>query len=151
MNMPPSGRQNHSRLSNLHSRPLCVTLIVFGVLIIAGFHLIRCIQAMIQWQFLAPLLNGLPLYLGLSGLIWTVVWLPLAWGLWRGDPWAFRLMRWATPAYGIYFWLDRLILRTGLEPANLPFTVGLTILLIVFVFWTLSKASVRAFIGDRRV
>lgn len=106
---------------------------------------------MIQWQFLAPLLNRLPLYLGLSGLIWTVVWLPLAWGLWRGDPWAFRLMRWATPAYGIYFWLDRLILRTGLEPANLPFTVGLTILLIVFVFWTLSKASVRAFIGDRRV
>jgi hypothetical protein len=142
--------QNYSRSSTLYSRPLGVTLLAFGVLMIAGFNLVRGIQAAIQWQFLSPLLSGLPLYQGLSGFLWAVVGVPLAGGLWRGIPWAARLMRWATLLYSVYFWLDRLLLRRGAEPANLPFTLGLTALVITFVFWTLSKASVRAYFGDSK-
>jgi len=149
MSTPRKSTPYYSRLSTLYSRPLSVTLLAFGVLIIAGFNLVRGIQAAIHWQFLSPLLNGLALYQALSGFLWAAVGLPLAWGLWRGSHWSARLVRWATLIYCVYFWLDRLLLRKGLEPANLPFILSLTIVVIFFVFWTVSKRSVRAYFGER--
>ena len=132
------------------SPPAGVTLIACGVLTIAGFHLIRCLQAALQWRFLATLLPGLPLYQGLSGLFWAAARLPLAWGLWRGAPWAARWMRRATVIYVLYYWLDRLILRTGLEHADLPFTLILTILLASFVLWGLSTTQFRLHFLERK-
>jgi hypothetical protein len=130
-------------------RPFSVTLLAFGVLTIAGFHLIRCIQALLQWEFIASLVQGLQIYQGLSGLLWAMAGFPLSWKLWRGDPRAARLVRWVTLAYALYYWLDRLLLRKGLELVNLPFAIGLTILLIFYVFWTLSRARVRRFFQSR--
>jgi hypothetical protein len=126
-------------------RPFSVTLLAFGVLIIAGFHLVRAIQALIQWEVIASLLPGLQIYLGLSGLAWALVGLPLAWWLWRGHPRGLRLVRWISLTYALYYWLDRLLLRGGLDPVNLPFAIGLTILSLLFVFWTLSRGRVRKY------
>ncbi len=130
-------------------RPLSVTLLAFGVLTIAGLHLIRGILALIQWEVIALLVPGLQIFLVLSGFLWALVGLPLAWGLWRGDPRAPRLAQWTTLAYTLYYWLDRLLLRQALEPANLPFAFGLSVTLIFFTFWTFSRARVRRFFMGR--
>jgi hypothetical protein len=131
------------------ARPLSVTLLAFGVLTIAGLHLMRGIQALMQWEVIAALLPGLQVYLTLSGFLWASIGFPLAWGLWRGDNRAPRLLGWVALAYTVYFWLDRLLLRQGLEPANLPFAFGLTVVLLFFTFWTLSRTRARRFFMGR--
>ena len=131
------------------SRPFSVTLLAFGVLIIAGINLYRGIQAAIEWQFLAGLLPALPLYQALSGFFWCLVGLPLAWGLWRGARRAARLVPYAVMAYLLYVWLDRLLLRKDLESASLPFALGLTSLLLFLVFWILSRPRAKYFFREK--
>jgi hypothetical protein len=129
----------------LPSRPLGVTLLAFGVLMIAGINLIRAEQALEQWKFIAGISPALALYQALSGFLWSLAGFLLTWGLWRGRSWVIRLALWVAAAYTIYFWLDRLLLRRGLEPTNLPFLLGLSALIWGFVIWILSRPSARSF------
>jgi hypothetical protein len=130
-------------------RPLSVTLLAFGVLIIAGINWIRIWQAIRQWQFIAELYPALPYYQAFSGFVWSLVGFPLAWGLWRGSKRAYHWIRWAALAYTIYLWLDRLLLRKGLELANLPFSLAANALLLVSVFWVVSRSRVRTYFQQR--
>lgn len=137
-----------SRFSTLHSRPFSVTLLAFGVLIIAGINLYRCVQALLQWRFLAELLPTLPLYQVLSGIVWGLAGIPMAWGLWRGARWSARLMPYASVTYTIYVWIDRLLLRRGLEGYDLPFAIGTTVILLAFILLTLSRPKVKSFFRE---
>ncbi len=132
----------------MKSRPFGVTLLSFGVLIIAGINLYRCVEALLQWQFLAELFPALPVYQMLSGIIWGLAGIPIAWGLWRGTSWAARLTPFATIAYILYAWIDRLVLRTGLEAYNLPFELGLTVILLASIYWILSRPKVKSFFRE---
>jgi hypothetical protein len=122
--------------------------LVFGVLIIAGINLYRCVQALLQWRFLAELLLALPLYQVLSGIVWGLAGIPIAWGLWRGVRWAARLVPYTSVTYTIYAWIDRLLLRRGLEPYDLPFAIGITVILLAFVFLILSRPKVKSFFRE---
>ena len=130
------------------SRPYSVTLLAFGVLIIAGINLYRCVEALLQWHFLAELLPTLPLYQALSGALWGLAGIPIAWGLRRGARWAARLTPYAAVTYTIYAWIDRLALRTGSQEYNLPFAVGTTILVLASTFWILSRPRVKSFFRE---
>ena len=136
------------RFSPLHSRPFGVTLLVFGVLIIAGINLYRCVQALLQWRFLSELLPTLPLYQVLSGIVWGLAGIPMAWGLWRGARWATRILPYASLAYTIYAWIDRLLLRRGLEVYDLPFSIGTTVVLLASIFLILSRPRVKSFFRE---
>jgi hypothetical protein len=129
-------------------RPFSVTLLAFGVLIIAGINLYRCVAALLQWRFLTELLPTLPLYQALSGAFWGLAGIPIAWGLWRGVRRAARLTPYAAVAYTIYAWIDRLALRTGLQEYNLPFAVGTTIVALASTFWILSRTKVKSFFRE---
>lgn len=144
-NLQPSNASHATQFFTPYSRPFSVTLLVFGVLIIAGINLYRCIQAIVQWRFLAGLLPALPSYLMLSGLFWSLMGFPLAWRLWRGHHKAARLTLWFVLVYIIYYWLDRLLLRQGSAHDNLPFTLGLTVLVVIFIVWTLTRPGTKAF------
>ncbi|HEX7974228.1 MAG TPA: hypothetical protein VF498_07455 [Anaerolineales bacterium] len=131
------------------TRPFRVTLLALGVLSIAALHLLRLGQAVQEWIFLSGLLPISPLYLALSGLAWGLVGLALASGLWLGKHWAPRLTRLAVPAYGLYYWLDRLLLVNPVVwRTNLPFTAAATLALLVVIFWILSGRKVKAFFGE---
>ncbi len=139
-------------------RPFSVTLLALGVLTIASLNLVRFVQAVRQWSFLASLPSEPPLYLVLTALIWIATGVPLVWGLWKGKAWAPARCRAFTVAYAAYFWLERLFLfgrpRGGFSLpslASLPggglFSALATLVLLLFVFWALRRAGAKKYFG----
>ena len=126
-------------------RPLSVTILSLGVLIIAIIHLVRFWQALAQWRFLELLLPVSPLYIAASGLGWFLVLLPAAAGLWLGKAWAPPLARLASIGYSLYHWTDSLILRRGAGTGSWLFELGVTILVLTLIFAVLSRVKARHF------
>ena len=92
-------------------RPLSVTLLALGVLSFTGVNCLRFIEVIRQWPLLSSLpLKTSPIFLGLTGLLWTLVGLPIFWGLWRGRPWGARGIKVLMVVYAAIFWIDRLLL-----------------------------------------
>jgi len=89
-----------------NQRPFSVTLLAIGVLSLTSLHLARFILAIRQWSFIvASPANISPLYLIVTGLLWGLAGLPLAWGLWRGWEWASKTLIGFSGAYAFYYWL----------------------------------------------
>ena len=141
-------------------RPFSVTLLGWGVLMIAAVNLIRFVQAFQQRDFLASLPGVSPIYIAASGLVWAVAGLPIGWGLWRGVRGIPFVTRIFSAAYFFYFWADRLVVSPDglhwtskgfqLYSANVlkPFTILSTIILFGLVYWILSRVKVKAFFGE---
>ena len=139
-------------------RPFSVTLLALGVLTIASLNLVRLILALRQWSFLASLPAESPLYLVLTALIWITAGGPLIWGLWTGKSWSPARCRAFTLAYAVYFWLERLFLfgrpsdsfgspSLAYLPGQGLFSAGVTLFLLVLVFWILRRPGARKFFG----
>jgi hypothetical protein len=132
------------------SRPFLVTLLVLVVLTITAIHLVRFFMALSWWGFLSGLPGVSPLYLAVTGLSWSVIGLPLAWGLWQGLPWVPKALRFLAPAYCLYHWLEQILLaRSTGEMTNWPFAAGVTIIVLLTVFWMFSWQRVRGYFGER--
>jgi hypothetical protein len=132
----------------MSKRPFLVTLLAFVVLTITAVHLVRFFLALSWWEFLSGLPGVSPLYLAVTGLTWALIGLPLAWGLWQGLPRVPKALRLLAPAYCGYDWLERLLLAgSSAEMTNWPFAAGLTIVLLVTVYWTFSRRSVKDYFG----
>jgi hypothetical protein len=130
-------------------RPFLVTLVAVVVLTITGLHLVRLFQTLYWWDFLSSLPRVSPVYLALTGLLWTLAGLPTFFGLWLGRPGLPKVTRLLAFAYVLYVWLDRLLVaNTEIVMINWPFTAGVTILLLFIVFWTFSRPSVRVYFGE---
>jgi len=129
-----------------------VTLVALLVLTIASLSLLRLVLSLLQWQFLDSLEGVHPLYLALTGLTWAAIGFTLFWGLWRKHHWALRAVCWGALLYALYFWLDRIFLSGWLKshtpPANLAFSVGLTLVILAFIFWNLSRPKIKAIFGE---
>jgi hypothetical protein len=132
-------------------RLIGVTLITLGVLTIACLNLLRLILSLVDWQFLSTVQDVSPLYQALTGLLWASCGFVLFWGLWRRKRWAPKAASWGALVYALYYWLDRLFLtgwlRSGQPPANLAFAIGLTLMILAFVFWTLSRPKINVIYG----
>ena len=140
-------------------RPFSVNLLVLGIIILCVMNLVRFGLALRYWNYLDTLTSVSPWYLALSGLVWGLAGLPLAWGLLRGKAWSPRLMRAMALTYTTYYWLDQIFLQdhplTGAEgsarlllPGNWTFMAGLTVLLLAFTVWSLKRRSVRDYFGE---
>ena len=124
-------------------RPFGVTLLAWAVIILAVLNLIRMEQTLVQWQFLAGLLPVSPVYLALSGLVWGLAGLPLAWGIWRGKSWAPAWTVAGILAYSLYFWLDRLLLE-GYPGRNIDWMFWAAANVIFFIYSLVVLRSKRA-------
>jgi hypothetical protein len=121
-----------------------VTLLAVGVLTIASLHLLRLVEAVRQWEFLAGLTGVSPIYLVLTGLIWASAGLPLFWGLWRGYARAARFAPGYLLVYALYYWLDRLLVANrAISLTNWPVTAGLTVVGLAYTFWVLRTRASR--------
>jgi len=150
------GKSANERMGNQQSiisnpqstkRPLSVTLLAWVVLILASLSWLRLVEVIRRWSFLQSLAPSPPvLYLAITGLIWGLLGTCLVWGLFLGRWWAPRLMQISALGYVTYYWLDRLLIADSSAIASRwPFALGLTITLLAFTFWTLSRPKSRLF------
>lgn len=91
---------------------------------------LRLEQAILNWNLLIEFrANPGPLYIAAGGLLWGLVGLPAAWGLWLHKSWALQLAHLAAPVYPLTYWIDRVAFNhdpQGLQ--NWPFALGLTLI-----------------------
>lgn len=140
--------ENSSRSPESIKRPAGVTLLGWGVLIIACLNLVRFIQAVRQWIFLVELPSAHPIYIALSGLVWVGFTLILGWGIFRGAGWAPMLTRLGVVAYFVYYWLDQWLIQQSPDRwTNWLFIVGVMALIGGCIFWYLSKPRIRNYFG----
>jgi hypothetical protein len=149
----PAGPQTEVH-AHINKRPLSVTLLAAGVLIITVINLIRLGLSIRYWSFLGSRSGISPLYLTLTGLIWSAAGLALLWGLWKAKKWAPKLMQAVGLTYALYYWLDHIFLMdhpvngmTDILRTVQPFSVVVTVVCLVFMVWTLGRANVKAYFG----
>jgi hypothetical protein len=129
-------------------RPFLVTLLAVLVLTITIVNLLRLVNTVALWTFLSGIPGVSPFYLAVTGLVWTLLGAALFWGLWTGKSRAPRATRVLTIFYLGYEWLERIVFTgSGNELQNWPFLAILSIILILFTFWTLSRSDAKAFFG----
>jgi hypothetical protein len=140
------------------SRPASVTILALGVLIITIVNLTRLILSILYWDFLGSWPGVSPMYMMLTGLIWTLTGSLLIWGLWRAKKWAPRLMQAAALTYALYYWLDHIFLmdrptssavgaQRVLLPINWQFAVVATVICLAYTAWTLNRQKVKTYFG----
>ena len=145
--------------SPINKRPWSVTLLALGVLIITVINLVRLGLSIRYWSFLSSRTGISPIYLALTGLIWSAAGLYLIWGLWKAKKWAPRLMQAVGLTYALYYWMDHIFLMDHpvsgatdtfrlMLPTNWQFSAGVTIICLVFMAWTLGRAKVKAYFGE---
>jgi len=134
-------------------RPRSVTLLAILVLIIAIINILRFALSIRYWVFLSSRSAVSPLYLALTGLVWSVAGAAVIWGLWYAKSWAPKLMRAVGLTYALYYWLDLIFLKdhpisgtsgtvVALLPTNWLFAAILTVIGLVFMEWVLGRAKV---------
>lgn len=140
-------------------RPISVTILAMGVLIISVINLVRLALSIRDWKFLASWPGVSPLYIASTGLIWTLTGLILLWGLWRAKNWAPQLMQALALTYALFYWLDHIFLvnhpLTGangsmraLLPINWPFAAGVTAVCLAYTAWTINRRKVKTYFGQ---
>jgi len=130
-------------------RPFSVTLLAWLVFIVALLNLLRLVLTLTRWQFLVELLPFSPAYLAVSGWIWFLIGLPVAWGMMRGKHWAPGFTLAIFLAYSIYYWLDRLLLPGYPErKSDWPFVAGLNLVILLGSFYVLYCPKGRRFFGE---
>lgn len=146
----------------INKRPWSVTLLAAGVLIITVINLIRLGLSLRYWSFLSSRSGISPLYLALTGLIWSAVGLVLLWGLWKAKKWTPRLMEAVGLTYALYYWLDHIFLMDrpisggtsalhAILPINWQFSAVVTAIGLAFMVWTLSREKVKTYFGTAEV
>jgi hypothetical protein len=131
-------------------RPLSVTFLALGVLSFAIIHLGRFALALAEWSFLASLpLTVSPIYLAATGLIWGIAGLVLYPGLWFGKRWAKKSVFFAVLVYGLYYWLEQLVIMDSpLRKVNWPFQITATVLILTYTNLVMRRPAARTYFGE---
>ncbi len=126
-------------------RPIPVTLLAWGVLILTMFNAVRFGSAVAQWDMIVSLMERPgPIYIAVTGLIWALCWLIVFLGLWFGSRWARHMALIMAILYSSYYWIDRLIYQSEVARKNLAFSLSVTI------FFLISTAVIMLLPGSRK-
>ena len=136
-------QNNNSRVK----RPFSVTILVVIVLIFTSLNTLQWISAYQNQAFFEMYELDLPiLYLIVTGILWMIFGIPLIVGLFFGMRWSYSLVRVYFIVSGLYYWVDRLVVAEPLTIAfRWQFAVVATLVMFVFLFWTLSRPKTKLF------
>ncbi len=116
-------------------RPWPVTLVAVGVFLFAAMQASAVCQAWSQ----RTLLTGLPLTMApaiwiVQGLLWAVLGLAAAVGLWRTRRWALWLTCLGAPVYAIAWAIERWLWSVSFDSRlGLPFAIVLHVIAVIVI------------------
>lgn len=95
---------------------------------------LRLFIAIGDWNYLGEVAPAvLPVYLAISGMIWAVIGMVSAVGIWFRKRWSLILLACAVASFTIWYWMDKLLLSANPEAvSNWAFSLVLTICILAF-------------------
>ncbi len=129
----------------LRKRPFGVTLLLWMVLSLLVWGMVRFFAALRTWDILVEFGSSLsPLYLSITGAGWGMAGCVLLWSLWTRKKWTHRAILTSILIWLIEYWIERVFYQ---QPhANLPFVVVGSILIIgMTLISTLHKSTLDFF------
>lgn len=113
-------------------RPFGVTLFLWMVLSLSAWGLLRFFAALHWWAVLNQFHPRLtPLYLSITGAGWAVAGIVLLWSIWVGKRWSYPAIPVSIAVWLVEYWFERLFFEAS--RANLPFMLGISLLLLVVI------------------
>jgi hypothetical protein len=129
-------------------RPLAVTMLAVVVLLLSATNLIGAYAGLSRWPTFASFSLSIPLgaLIALHGL-WGLVWLAVAWGLWRAARWSRGAALVAFPLYSLMVIGEQILLVQGAyERGRLPFLVVSIVVVNLIILGVMTRPGiVRAF------
>ena len=111
------------------NRPFGVTLLLWLVLSLSAWGLVRWLAAVRWWDVLIEFEARLsPLYLSITGAGWVAVGIGLLWGLFTGKPWTRLAIPLSIFLWLMEYWIERIFFES--PRANLPFAMIASIVLL---------------------
>jgi hypothetical protein len=129
----------------LRKRPFGVTLLLWMVLSLLAWGLVRFFATLRAWDILLEFGSSLsPLYLSITGAGWAVAGGVLLWSMFIGKKWTHRAVLTSISVWLIEYWIERVFHQ---QPhANIPFAVVGSILIIgMTLIITLHKSTIDFF------
>lgn len=113
----------------LSRRPFGVTLLLWMVLSLLAWGLVRLVAALRWWDVLYEFKASLsPLYLSITGAGWGVAGAVLLWSLWSGKAWSPLAILSSVLLWLTEYWIERLFFQ--LPRSNLLFSLAISALLM---------------------
>jgi hypothetical protein len=129
-------------------RPFRITLLAWFALILALWNGLRFIQAIRFWSTLKEFhASPNPIYDVVTGGIWSLFWLLIAWCLWHGTFWGRSVTGIGALCYVLWAWFDRLALQK--PNSNWPFVLVITVLILLMVLVVLFSPRTRTYFAKR--
>lgn len=131
--------------SMLRKRPFGVTLLLWLVLSLSAWGLVRLFAALRWWNVLNEFGTHLsPLYLSITGASWAVLGGLLLWGLFSGKSWSRLAIPISIFLWLMGYWIERLFFES--PRANLPFALIASILLLIVTLVSTFNRKTKEFI-----
>jgi len=158
--MPGAVSQDSPLKAQRVKPPRSVTFLSLGVLTIAGFYALRLGLVLLSWQDLSRFPRVSPAYIAGVSLVWALAAAGVWWALRRRKAWAPALTRLAVVVFSAFTWLERAYQAgltengfSGLQlghsfPVNWSFVLVSNLVVILLVFWILSRKHVRKYFGE---
>jgi hypothetical protein len=66
-----------------------------------------------------------------------------------GKSWAPKVVVGFTVLYALYYWLEQWLAKSNpLRTTNWPFSLAAAIIILILVFWVLSRKAVKTYFGE---
>lgn len=129
----------------LRKRPFSVTLLLWLVLILSAWGVVRLLATLRWWDVLNEFGASLsPLYLAISGAGWALAGIVLLWGLFTGKPWTRLAIPLSIFLWLLGYWIERLVFEA--PRANLPFAFIASVLLFVLTLVSALSRKTKKFL-----
>jgi hypothetical protein len=129
----------------LRKRPFGVTLLLWLVLSLSAWGVVRLLATLRWWDVLNEFGASLsPLYLSISGIGWAVVGVVLLYGLFSGRPWTRLAIPISIFLWLLGYWIERLFFES--PRANFPFALMASVLLLAVTLVSALNRNTKKFL-----
>ncbi len=129
----------------IRKRPFGVTLLLWLVLSLSAWGVVRWLAALRWWDVLIEFEARLsPLYLSITGAAWTLTGIVLLWGLFTGKSWTRLAIPIATFLWLLEYWIERAVFE--IPRANLLFALVASLLLVTVTLASALSRKTRTFL-----